>query len=1052
MSRYIILFMFIAAATVQISAQKLNIDEFNNLSGWKEVASDGARIDLDIETTQGGRYLKIEFEFLGAGYCGIEKIFPLELPDNYKFTFQLKGNSPRNNLEFKLIDESGDNVWWKNQRNFEFPPEWEKIVVKKREIEFAWGPIGGGEVENFEKIQIIIAAAEGGKGTIFLDDLSFEEIPLPPDPNITPIITSAQNVSDETVKNILDKNWSSVWRCKTKPEKHELGIDLQFTREIGGLVIHWDEIDFASDYEILISNDKKSWEKVFKIANNKLSRNFIYLKNVDVRFIVLNLINSRRGKGYGIKEIEIKDFQFSQTPNNFISSVAGYYREGAFPKYFYNKKSYWTIIGVSEDQKEALINEQGMIEVDKQSFSLEPFIQLRNKVLTWNDVQTMPSLEKEYLPIPSVKWIHPELSLDITAFANGETSKSNLLIRYTLRNNSAKVHSGKLMITIRPYQVNPKWQFLNNEGGVAKIKEINFDGKTITINKDKQIIPLNIPNEFGAVRFPEGEIIDYLLKNLVPKSKTIIDDLGFASGCISYDFNLKPTEKSDFVFIIPFYKDTNAKTDEFKLNPNKYFTEELSKEIDYWQKKLDRVNIQLPPLAEKLINALKSNLAYVLINKDGPAIQPGSRSYERSWIRDGALTSSALLRLGLKDEVKNYLDWFSQYQFPSGKIPCVVDKRGADPTPENDSHGEYIYALLQYFQFTRDTSFLRNKLSNVVGAVDFIEYLVNQRKTDQYKKEDSTVFYGIMPESISHEGYSAKPMHSYWDNFFTIKGLRDATEIARIVNEPELQKRFSKLRDEFENNLHNSIKLAIKNHKIDYIPGCAELGDFDATSTTIALFPCFEQNNLPPKELQNTFDKYYEFFLKRMNSELEWVNYTPYELRIVGSFIYLNQPERAHKLLDFFFNDQRPKVWNHWAEVVWKNIDEPRFIGDMPHTWVGSDFINAVRAMFVYEDDFDSNLILGAGLKEEWIDSPKGVSISNLPTYYGDVSYSVKKNQNVYQVEISGDIQIHDNKIVFRNFKKVMPSSVYLNGNISNNFDSSNIIVEKLPARLTLKY
>ena len=29
-----------------------------------------------------------------------------------------------------------------------------------------------------------------------------------------------------------------------------------------------------------------------------------------------------------------------------------------------------------------------------------------------------------------------------------------------------------------------------------------------------------------------------------------------------------------------------------------------------------------------------------------------------------------------------------------------------------------------------------------------------------------------MPESISHEGYSAKPMHSYWDNFFALLGLR----------------------------------------------------------------------------------------------------------------------------------------------------------------------------------------------------------------------------------------------------------------------------------------
>ena len=33
------------------------------------------------------------------------------------------------------------------------------------------------------------------------------------------------------------------------------------------------------------------------------------------------------------------------------------------------------------------------------------------------------------------------------------------------------------------------------------------------------------------------------------------------------------------------------------------------------------------------------------------------------------------------------------------------------------------------------------------------------------------LFFGLLPESISHEGYSSKPMHSYWDDFFALQGL-----------------------------------------------------------------------------------------------------------------------------------------------------------------------------------------------------------------------------------------------------------------------------------------
>src|SRR4030066_1439444 len=194
-----LIFFFLISIYSQINPQQLFIDKFDNLANWKEIVSDGASLKLSIQKGLNGDCLRIYYEFTGAGYCGIEKEFPFTLPMNYKFTFHLKGISPKNNLEFKLVDKSGDNVWWKNQRNFDFPTDWEKITIKKRDIEFAWGPGGGGEAKNFEKIQIIIAAAEGGKGAIYLDDLSFEEIPLPKDPNAKPIIKNTQNLSDKNI-------------------------------------------------------------------------------------------------------------------------------------------------------------------------------------------------------------------------------------------------------------------------------------------------------------------------------------------------------------------------------------------------------------------------------------------------------------------------------------------------------------------------------------------------------------------------------------------------------------------------------------------------------------------------------------------------------------------------------------------------------------------------------------------------------------------------------------------------------------------------------------
>jgi hypothetical protein len=182
----------------------------------------------------------------------------------------------------------------------------------------------------------------------------------------------------------------------------------------------------------------------------------------------------------------------------------------------------------------------------------------------------------------------------------------------------------------------------------------------------------------------------------------------------------------------------------------------------------------------------------------------------------------------------------------------------------------------------------------------------------------------------------------------------------------------------------------MQNTGIDYIPGCAELGDFDATSTTIALVPVCEVGFLPEPALTNTFNRYFARFEARRDGKMEWLDFTPYENRVIGSFVYLGQRDRAQAALDYFMAQRRPGGWNHWAEVVFNDPKTPRMIGDMPHTWCGSDFIRSVRAMFVYEREHDDSLVLGAGVADHWVTDPAGIEVLGLPTYFGNLNYTIK--------------------------------------------------------------
>jgi GH15 family glucan-1,4-alpha-glucosidase len=270
---------------------------------------------------------------------------------------------------------------------------------------------------------------------------------------------------------------------------------------------------------------------------------------------------------------------------------------------------------------------------------------------------------------------------------------------------------------------------------------------------------------------------------------------------------MRSGETKDFHVVVPFHGWSGSPAANMNAeSADIYVSLAHSTTTSMWERLLDRFQVTLPASAQPIINTVKSNLAYIFINQDGPRIQPGSRSYERSWIRDGSLTSTALLQMGIHDQVRAYTDWYAQYQFPSGKIPCVVDTRGGDPTNEHDSHGQMIYLFMQYFHFTKDTAWLRGKWDTVVKTVRFIQSLRAERKTDVYKSGTPVqrACYGLVPQSISHEGYSSAPMHSYWDDFFVLRGLKDAVSIANVLGEKSLSADFARERDDFRKDLYTS--------------------------------------------------------------------------------------------------------------------------------------------------------------------------------------------------------------------------------------------------------
>src|SRR5262249_33747765 len=182
--------------------------------------------------------------------------------------------------------------------------------------------------------------------------------------------------------------------------------------------------------------------------------------------------------------------QFSASPNQCFEAIARDGPVGMYPKYFYGRQTYWTVVGVDGDPHEALLNEEGMLEVDKGAFSIEPFLYTDAGLVTWSGATTTQQLEDGYLPIPSVVWQHERLTLTVTAFAAREPARATLYARYRLENRGDHGEPVQLFLAIRPFQVNPPWQTLNTTGGVTHIQDIRFDGRAVWVNRDRAVVPL----------------------------------------------------------------------------------------------------------------------------------------------------------------------------------------------------------------------------------------------------------------------------------------------------------------------------------------------------------------------------------------------------------------------------------------------------------------------------------------------------------------------------------------------------------------------------------
>jgi hypothetical protein len=231
------------------------LDDFEDVSGWNAITSGQAQLHISQAPGQRAKAMRLDFEFRGGGgFVVARKAFVLALPESYAFCLHIRGVTPSNIFEFKLEDTPGQNVWRYGQEAFGFPMDWQPLTITSSQIEFAWGPAGGGLPQFAATIELVIAAGPGGQGTVWIEELRFEDTTY----RLIPLVRASTALPGYEPEHVCDPSSETGWRSEASDAPQQLLLDFHKEREYGGLVIQWEKDLRPRAFDLQLSYGVKS--------------------------------------------------------------------------------------------------------------------------------------------------------------------------------------------------------------------------------------------------------------------------------------------------------------------------------------------------------------------------------------------------------------------------------------------------------------------------------------------------------------------------------------------------------------------------------------------------------------------------------------------------------------------------------------------------------------------------------------------------------------------------------------------------------------------------
>jgi hypothetical protein len=621
----------------------------------------------------------------------------------------------------------------------------------------------------------------------------------------------------------------------------------------------------------------------------------------------------------------------------------------------------WTAVGHPELQLYPIIDPRGLITPLYDGWSLDLWI------ISNSGEKLLPSkleeVDQEWILSPNLavrtSCSSQEMALTVHAYLDIEDELPLLEIDAV----ASCPDGGWLAMALRPY--NPEGiQFIET---VASTK--SHSGWLV--NESTRVGFSRNPEKMFFSNYHEGDVIHKLQSQ---ENRTQVScEVGMATAAAL--FALPPGEMKTVRATVPLEEDL---TEHHFFSTKRIHPRPVN---DSWEKTISSTaNLRVP---DKRIQFLYDAAIRTLVLLSAEDIVPGPYTYRRFWFRDACLMLHALMAVNLTDRTFSLLDTFPGRQKLSGYFQSQEG--------EWDSNGEVLWIMDRFQQVTGHT-FEQSWINAVTKGADWI-----LRK--RMRKVTDVPHAGLLPPGFSAEHLGPNDYY-YWDDFWSLAGLRSAARLAGLFISGEMRQKYEKEAFEFEKCIRDSIESIPLHRSRGGIPASPyRRMDAGAIGSMVADYPL----QLYPKKderiactteflMENCFHKG-AFFQDMIHSGTNI-----YLTLDIAQTLLRNGDDRYRQLLHTVAD--LATSTGQWPEAI-HPLTHGGCMGDGQHGWAAAEWVMMIRNLFVREEG--DSLVIGSGILPQWITSGESLHFGPTQTLFGRMEVDFHKNADASILEVSSD-------------------------------------------------